>query len=79
MRLDDQLLRDAKAVAAAEGKTLTALISESLRERLARSRGGSPGPPTVLPTCSGAGLRGGLDPAAINDNSRLADLMDGLG
>ncbi len=78
VRLDDQLLRDAKAVAAGEGKTLTALISESLRERIARSQERPREPSTVLPTCPGDGLRGGLDPDVINDNSRLADLMDGL-
>lgn len=78
VRLDDQLLREAKAVAVDEGTTLTALISESLRERIARSRHRTQASRTTLPTCPGDGLRGGLDPEIINDSSRLADLMDGL-
>ncbi len=78
VRLDDQLLRDAKAVAADEGTTLTALIAESLRERISRTRSISSESRTFLPTCPGDGLRGGLDADAINDSSRLADLMDGL-
>lgn len=78
MRLDDQLLREAKETAAREGTTLTALITESLRERINRTTpiGGSTA--TRLPTSGGNGLRGGLDPELINDNVALADLMDGL-
>lgn len=79
VRLDDQLLRDAKELAAREGTTLTALISESLRERITRSETASSASVTTLPTCPGDGLRGGLDPEVINDNSALADIMDGLG
>lgn len=36
--LDDHVLRQAKRVAAAEGKTLTRVVEEALRERLVRPR-----------------------------------------
>ena len=36
VRLDDDLMRDAKRMAAESGITLTALIESALRERLAR-------------------------------------------
>lgn len=78
VRLDDQLLREAKETAAREGTTLTALISESLRERIGRADRNPPSTRTKLPTCPGNGLRGGIDPELINDSAALADLMDGL-
>ncbi|MCO5314629.1 MAG: hypothetical protein M9938_00465 [Solirubrobacterales bacterium] len=78
MRLDDQLLREAKEAAAREGTTLTALITDSLRERISRTDRTSSPTVTRLPSCPGNGLRGGLDPELINDNAALADLMDGL-
>ena len=36
IRLDEQLLRDAKLAAAESGRTLTAVIEDALRETLAR-------------------------------------------
>lgn len=36
IRLDDELLREAKRLAAETNQTLTAVIEEALRERLAR-------------------------------------------
>ena len=78
VRLDDQLLRDAKRTAAEESKTLTALIDESLRERIARSRPESDRARVSLPTCPGDGLVEGIEPGVLFNNARLADLMDGL-
>jgi hypothetical protein len=76
VRLDDQLLREAKRVAAAEGKTLTALLDESLRARISRTTAASPKGESPLPVWRGDGFVDGLDSAILFDNARLADLMD---
>jgi len=72
VRLDDQLLREAKRAAAEAGQTLTALIEDSLRERLARRRPGRPSKQR-LPRFRGTGLQPGVD---LDDTSALLDLMD---
>ena len=79
VRLDEQLMREAKTLAAQEGTTFTALIEDSLRERIARSGTDLKQACTELPVsrCSG-GLRDGLDPEILVDNSRLADVLDGF-
>ena len=62
MRLDEQLMRDAKALAAEEGKTFTALIEDSLRERLARSQNRESRERRSFPVSRmSGGLREGLD------------------
>jgi hypothetical protein len=70
--IDDDLLRQAKTVAAAEGRTLSDLVSEGLRERLAPLAARHP-KPFVPVTVKGNGIRPGLD---INDNAALLDFMD---
>lgn len=74
VRLDDALARAAKMRAAEQGITLTQLIDESLRERLAHrpGRGGSAAP-LDFPTYGKEGLRAGVD---LSDNRALGDLMD---
>jgi hypothetical protein len=74
VRLDDALAREAKTRAAEQGITLTQLIDESLRERLA-SHPSSEGelPPLELPTFGVEGVRPGVD---LSDNRALADLID---
>ncbi|MBN2295597.1 MAG: type II toxin-antitoxin system VapB family antitoxin [Pirellulales bacterium] len=75
IRLDDQLLADAKMLAAKSGKTLNAVIEDSLRAALARQakeKGG--GHKTVkLPRMSGEGLRPGV---SLDSNADLFDLME---
>jgi plasmid stability protein len=71
--IDDDLLREAKQRAAAEGRTLSDLVSEGLRERLAlrdepRRR------PFRLVTSGGRGLQPGVD---LSDRAALEDLLDG--
>jgi hypothetical protein len=78
VRLDEELMREAKALAARENMTFTALIEDSLRERIARSREWDRQERTTLPVFHGTGLREGLDPEILCDNSRLADVMDGF-
>jgi hypothetical protein len=74
VRLDDDLLRQAKALAARTGRTLTAVIEDGLREALARHRRRPEWPPVALPTFKGRGLRPGVD---LDDTAGLLDIVDG--
>jgi hypothetical protein len=72
IRLDDDLLREAKRHAAATGRTLTAVIENALRETLGRRRERGPGPRLELKTVGGSGTQPGVD---LDDSSALLDLM----
>lgn len=74
VRLDDQLLRDAKTRAAQTGRTLTAVIEDALRAALAR-RPADGDRSVSLPTFKGTGLQAGVD---LSDGAALLDLMDGI-
>ena len=74
VRLPDDLIERAKRKAAAEGRSLTALIEEGLRrvlrERPAETRGGR----VSLPVSSaGDGLMPGID---LNDTAALQEMDD---
>jgi hypothetical protein len=73
VRLDDDLLRQAKALAARTGRTLTAVIEDGLREALARHRRRQEWPPIALPTFKGKGLRPGVD---LDGTADLLDVLD---
>ena len=73
MRLDDDLLKAAKVRAAQQGISLTQLIDESLRERLAARPRRMSVKPFRLPTYGEGGIRAGVN---LNDNRALRDLMD---
>jgi hypothetical protein len=73
IRLNDDLLKEAKAVAAATDRTLTELVEDSLRETLARRRAAASRERMTLPTFKGSGLRPGVD---LNDSAALLDLME---
>jgi hypothetical protein len=73
VRLDDDLLRQAKAVAAASGRTLTELFEDSLRETLARQKATASRKRIVLRTFKGNGVLPGVD---LDDSAALLDLMD---
>jgi hypothetical protein len=73
VRLDEELLREAKLLAAAERTTLTALLEQALREMLARRKRVHDCPRVPLPISEGWGLRPGID---LNNNAALLDLMD---
>lgn len=74
IRLDEQLLAEAKALAARTGRTLTALIQDSLRESLVRRDGPRLRTRVQLPVFDGRGLMEGVD---LDDSSALLDLMEG--
>ena len=75
IRLDDDLLREAKGYALAHGLTLTQLVEESLRESLARRAAAKQRLRIELPTSGEGGLQPGVD---LNDSKALWDLMDGI-
>jgi len=74
IRLDDDLLRQARALAAQTGRTLTSVIEDALRETIARHRGRRGRPRMKLATFKGTGLRPGLD---LDDSAGLFHLMEG--
>jgi len=73
VRIDDELLREAKRAAAAGNKTLTELVEEALRETLARRASTATRERVRLPTFDGGGLQPGVD---LDDSAALLELMD---
>lgn len=76
IRLDDALLRRAKAAAAAGGKSLNALIEDAVRAALAPRKSTARVSESVLPTFGGRGLQPGVD---LDDSAALLDLMESEG
>jgi hypothetical protein len=74
IRLDDELSKEAKALAARTGRTLTSVIEDGLREALARYKRRPDRARITLPTFKGKGLRPGVD---LDDSAGLQDIMDG--
>ena len=74
VRLPDDLMRRIKAKAAAEGRTLTALIEEGLR-RILRERppAAKAGPASLLVSSARGGLMPGLD---LSDSAALQEMDD---
>ncbi len=76
VRLDENLLRQAKREAHQRGVTLTSLLEQGLRLVLARSRPQAPAHPRVILPVSKA--RGGTLPGVdLNDSDALLDRMEG--
>ena len=73
--LDDDLHRRAKAYAARSGISLTRLVEEALRARLAAGRGAVKAPVT-LPVFCGDGLQDGV---SLDHMGEVLDRMEGLG
>jgi hypothetical protein len=73
IRLDDDLLREAKVHAAEEGITLTQLIDESLRERLSTRPQDQKTESFRLPGYGKGGVQSGVN---LDDNRAITDLMD---
>jgi predicted transcriptional regulator len=73
IKIDDQLLAEAKARAAASGRTLNAVVEDALREALARRPSKDHDRPE-LPTFPGGRLLPGVD---LDDSASLLALMEG--
>ncbi len=74
IRLDDSLLREAKAFAARRGRTLTSVIEDGLRAQLLRAEASPERHDAVqLPTWGGGGLRPGVD---LDDSAATRELLD---
>jgi hypothetical protein len=73
IHLDDQLLAQLKRIAAENGRTLTSLIQDAVRESLARRRE-APRRHVKIPVFHGTGLLPGVD---LHDSATLLDWMSG--
>lgn len=74
VRLDERLLRDAKAFAARNGRTLTSVLEDALRQFLTRPAGTQAQRPYQVRAFKGGGLLPGVD---LDDSAALLDLMEG--
>ena len=72
VRLDERLLAEARKHAAETGRTLTSLLEDALREKLAR-RDAPRRKRIRLLTADGEGLRPGVD---LDDSASLLDIME---
>ena len=75
IRFDDQLLVQAKKLAAERGTTLTALLEDALRETLARRKPSQRRSKLRLTTFGGGGVQPHVD---LDDTASLLDRMEGL-
>ena len=73
IRIDEQLLEQARREAIRQKKSLTAIIEDALRASLSRQQSTGKRRPVKLVTFSGQGLLPGVD---LDDSSALLDLMD---
>lgn len=73
IRIEDELLARAKALAAQNRTSLNCVVEEALRERLNRPQLRSR-PDQPLPTVTGRGPRPGIN---LNSNADLLDHMEG--
>ena len=73
IRINEQLLAEAKQLAAQTGQTLTAMIEDALRQLLARRQLLAERESVNLITFSGQGPQPGVD---LDDSAALFDLMD---
>ena len=71
--LDDTLYQEAKKVALAAGRPVTAVIEDAIREALARRRKPGLRTPLSLPVLKGRRLAPGVD---LDDSAGLLDLME---
>jgi hypothetical protein len=70
--LPDDLLSEAKARAAREGRTLSDVVGDAVRSSFARAA--TPDrEPVELPTFDGGGLQPGID---LDDSAALLDVME---
>ena len=75
IRLDDELLKQAKKASERQGRTLTSFIDEAVRQMLARSERPAPRKKVKLPVSRAT--RGTLPGVDLNDSASLLDIMEG--
>jgi hypothetical protein len=73
IRIDEALLQEAKTVAVRTGRSLSAVITDALRESLARQRAAAARPPVTLVTVTGNRLHPGV---ALDDSAGLLALLE---
>lgn len=73
VRIDRQVLAEAKRLAAETGHTLTAVIEESLRETLARRKKSKGSAPVKLTLYGEGGVFPGVD---LDDTASLIEAME---
>ena len=73
IRIDEQLLKEAKQLAFERKKSLTSVIEDALRESLARQNAARQCSPVHPATFQGKGLLPGVD---LDDSASLLDLME---
>lgn len=71
IRIDDDLYREVKAMAAQQGRTVGEVIEDAIRAHRAQQRAADELP--ELPVFSGTGTLPGVD---LDDGAALRDLMD---
>lgn len=73
VRLSDELMRQAKRLAAETDRSLTQLMADALRSEISRHGTSAPRPRVELPRGAGDGLLPGVD---LDDAAALLDLME---
>ena len=73
IQLDDALLAQATKLAREQGRDLSHLIEETLRDKIAATPPVAPPPPFRLTTVGGDGVRPGTD---LNNSAALLSLME---
>ena len=73
LRIDDELLKEAKRIAVESDRTLTDVIEDSLRETFARRKAQRRSKKAVLPTSGHGGLRPGVN---LDSNAAVLELME---
>lgn len=74
VRIDDELLADAKALGLRTGRTLTKVIEDALRETLARTASAAEREPFSFPTSGEGGTLPGVN---LDSWADLLDVMEG--
>ncbi len=74
IKIDDELLAEAKSRAARSGTTLNAVVEDALRATFAQRDRQRSGPVPELPMLPGGRLQPGVD---LDDSAALLDVMEG--
>ena len=78
LRISDELLKEAKRIAAESDRTVGEVIEDALRESFVRRKAPTSPGKVKLPTFRGHGLQPGVTWDDLNSYGRMLDLMDDL-